>query len=223
MRTLVVLAVMVAVSAHQAYGIPTYGTPAHSTHSYGYGQPRYVGPLASSVPAGVGGKIIPVSDTYEVAAAKNQFFRTYQDQVNTINAIRASRPTRYGTSYGSAGPVHISHPAPAPTPAVVSTYSGPARVSHSISAPVHVFQSSYGAPAVSHSSYGTPSYAPFTAPTQVSDTPEVAAAKPSSSVSTTSRLLPPLPPRTTTPFRSITEALHKPCYFSIMLHVFISS
>ncbi|MPC68420.1 Cuticle protein CP1876 [Portunus trituberculatus] len=173
----VVLAVMVAVSAHQAYGIPTYGTPAHSTHSYGYGQPRYVGPLASSVPAGVGGKIIPVSDTYEVAAAKNQFFRTYQDQVNTINAIRASRPTRYGTSYGSAGPVHVSHPAPAPAPAVVSTYSGPARVSHSISAPVHVFQSSYGAPAVSHSSYGTPSYAPFTAPTQVSDTPEVAAAK----------------------------------------------
>ncbi|XP_063870545.1 cuticle protein CP1876-like isoform X1 [Scylla paramamosain] len=171
---LVVLAVMVAVSAHQAYGIPTYGIPAHGTHSYGYGQPRYVGPLASSVPAGVGGKIIPVSDTYEVAAARDQFFRTYQDQVNTINAIRASRPVRYGTSYGSAGPVHVFHPAPA----VHSTYSGPAGVSHSISAPaVHVSQSSYAAPAVSHSAYGTPSYAPFTAPTQVSDTPEVAAAK----------------------------------------------
>ena len=171
----VVLAVM-AVSAHQAYGIPSYGTPAHGSHAYGYGQPPYVGPLASSVPAGVGGKIIPVSDTYEVAAARDQFFKTYQNQLNTIQGIRASRPSHYGTSYGSAGPVHVSHSA---RPVSHSTFSAPARVAHSINAPaVQVSHSSYGVPAkVSHSAYGASSYGHFSVPTQVNDTPEVAAAK----------------------------------------------
>ncbi|XP_063869642.1 cuticle protein CP1876-like [Scylla paramamosain] len=171
MRTLVALAVMVAISTHQAsstltysnpgpaYGSHAHGTPTHVTrfqgnaihgsHAYGYGQPSYVGPLASSVPAGVGGKVIPVSDTYEVEAARGQFFRSYQDQLNTINAIRASRPARYGhgnyapqPSYGSAGPVPVAH---------------------SVSAQ---------AVRVPYSTYGQAS-----APVQVSDTAEVAAAK----------------------------------------------
>ncbi|XP_045101840.1 cuticle protein CP1499-like [Portunus trituberculatus] len=171
MRTLVALAVMVAASTHQAsstltygslgpaYGSHAHGISTHATHSqgnaihggqtYSYGQPGYVGPLASSVPAGVGGKVIPVSDTYEVEAARGQFFRNYQDQLNTINAIRASRPSRYGhanyapqPSYGSARPVPVAHSVSA----------------QGVRAP--------------HSTYGQAS-----APVQVSDTAEVAAAK----------------------------------------------
>ena len=167
----VALAVMVAASTHQASSTLTYGSPGpdygshahgistHSTfsqgnaihggHAYGYGQPAYVGPLASSVPAGVGGKVIPVSNTYEVEAARGQFFRNYQDQLNTINAIRASRPARYGyasytpqPSYGSTGSVPGAHSVPRQA--------------------VHV----------PHSTYGQAS-----APVQVRDTAEVAAAK----------------------------------------------
>ncbi|XP_050724308.1 cuticle protein CP1876-like [Eriocheir sinensis] len=155
MKTLVMLAVMMAVSAHQASANPGYGYgQGHgSGYGHGYSQPRYVGPLASSVPAGIGGKIIPVSDTYEVTAARDHFARAYKDQLNTISAIRASRygSPSYGyaapASYGSVGPKHVSHAAYSPA--------------------VHV----------SHAGYGAPSYGHGGVPTQVRDTPEVEAAK----------------------------------------------
>ncbi|XP_063870540.1 cuticle protein CP1876-like [Scylla paramamosain] len=154
MKTLVVLAVMVAATAHQAYGIPVPGTLSHGTHAYGYGQAPYVGPLASSVPAGIGGKVIPVSDTYEVAAAREQFFRAYQDQLNTIYAIRASRPAYHNTygygHHGSAGAVHVSH-------GTHSSYGTPAvhapvvHTSHAVHAPaVHTSHVVHAAPAVHH-------------------------------------------------------------------------
>lgn len=97
-----------AVSAHQASASYSYG---HGQgYGHGYSHPRYVGPLASSVPAGVGGKLIPVSDTYEVAAARDQFSRAYKDQLNTINAIRASRYSSPGYGYATYDPtVHVSH------------------------------------------------------------------------------------------------------------------
>ncbi|XP_063869645.1 uncharacterized protein LOC135105445 [Scylla paramamosain] len=98
MKTLVVLAVMVAATAHQAYGIPVPGTLSHGTHAYG-------------IPAYGYGRV-PVSDTYELAAARDQFFRAYQNQLNTIYAIRASRPAYHDTHghghHGSAGVVHAS-------------------------------------------------------------------------------------------------------------------
>ncbi|XP_042229401.1 cuticle protein CP1499-like [Homarus americanus] len=143
MRTLVILAVMGVCSAstYQAYN-----------HGHHYGvpvQPRWTGPVAATVPAGVDGRVIPVSDTYEVAAAKNAFFRAYQNQVDTI------RSRRYGTpGYASVPPV-----AYAP---VVNTFT-PVVPSHSYGVPSH----SYGVP---HTTYNV-------APGPVQDTPEVAAAK----------------------------------------------
>ncbi|XP_071551563.1 cuticle protein CP1499-like [Panulirus ornatus] len=146
MKALVVLAVMGVCSAsYQAYN-PGYGPYGGS---YGYVQPKWTGPVAATVPAGVGGKIIPVSDTYEVAAARDAFFGAYQDQLATIRAHR------YGTpGYGRPGPAGPGHSG-APT----RSYGAPAP--------------SYGAPAPS---YGAPAPS-YGAPTQVGDTPEVAAAK----------------------------------------------
>ncbi|XP_045101509.1 uncharacterized protein LOC123498472 [Portunus trituberculatus] len=156
MKTLVVLAVMVATTAHQAYGIPVPGIPSHGTHAYGYGQAPYVGPLASSVPAGIGGKVIPVSDTYEVAAARDQFFRAYQDQLNTIYAIRASRPAYHDSHghghHGSAGAVHVSH-------GTHSSYGTPAVHAPVVHAPaVHTSHIVHSAPAVhtSHTVHSSP-------------------------------------------------------------------
>lgn len=144
---------MMAVTAHQASASPGYGYGHGQGYGYDYSQPRYVGPLASSIPAGVGGKIIPVSDTYEVAAARKQFSRAYKEQLNTIHAIRAHR---YGSpGYGHAAPSYYGA-------------AGPKYVSHAVYSPaVHV----------PHAGYGTPSYGYAGAPAQVRDTPEVAAAK----------------------------------------------
>ncbi|XP_042229367.1 cuticle protein CP1499-like [Homarus americanus] len=147
MKALVVLAVMGVCSAstYQAYD-----------HGHHYGvpvQPRWTGPVAATVPAGVDGNIIQVPDTYEVAAAKNAFFRAYQNQVDTI------RSRRYGTpGYASVPPV-----AYAP---VVNTFT-----------PV-VPSQSYGVPSVP-TVPGVPAttYGYNVAPGPVQDTPEVAAAK----------------------------------------------
>ncbi|XP_071551734.1 uncharacterized protein [Panulirus ornatus] len=143
MRTLVVLAVIGVCSAsYQAYN-HGYG---HYGGSYGYYQPKWTGPVAATVPAGVGGKIIPVSDTYEVAAARDAFFKLYQKQLAAVGGHR----------YGTPGYAHAGH---AFVPAVHAHYGAPAH--HG--APAH-----YGA----HAHYGV-----HGAPTQVGDTPEVAAAK----------------------------------------------
>ncbi|XP_068226285.1 cuticle protein CP1499-like isoform X2 [Palaemon carinicauda] len=159
MRTLVALAVMGLCSAlpHQAYT---------SFPSYSYGgtyQPKYTGPLASSVPAGVDGKVIPVSDTYEVAAAKNAFFDAYQRQLAAVGAYG-----RYGATpaYHHA-PVHTVVHAPthhvvhAPTHHVVHT---PAH--HVVHAPSYHPAASYSVPSTVVVANG-----------HVQDTPEVAAAK----------------------------------------------
>lgn len=44
-------------------------------------QPKWTGPLAATVPAGLPGSSAILSDTPEVSAAKNAFFRTYTAQV----------------------------------------------------------------------------------------------------------------------------------------------
>ncbi|KAK8742103.1 hypothetical protein OTU49_002118, partial [Cherax quadricarinatus] len=170
MKTLVVLAVIgVCSGGYQAYN-PGYGYDV---------QPKYVGPVASVIPAGVDGKIIPVSDTYEVAAAKDAFFKAYNDQLDVIKS------RRYGTpGYASTLPVYKASVAPA---FISGGAYGPPAVSYgapavSYGAPAGFFGTStgtYGAPGVSYGgppgAYKNPGY--HGPPTQVPDTPEVSAAK----------------------------------------------
>ncbi|XP_045618899.2 cuticle protein CP1876-like [Procambarus clarkii] len=145
MRTLVVLAVIGVCSADYQVNNPGYQAynPGYQAYNPGYGvQPKYVGPVAATIPAGIGGKVIPVSDTYEVAAAKDAFYKAYNKQLNTLDIIRSSR---YGTpGYAPALPVHKAPVAP--IYASKSSYGAPAA---SYGAPA----GSYGAPAVS---YGAP-------------------------------------------------------------------
>ncbi|KAG7177132.1 Cuticle protein [Homarus americanus] len=53
-------------------------------------QPKWTGPLASNIPAGLPGSTNQVADTPEVAAAKHSFYNTYQRQ-----AAAAAAPSRY--------------------------------------------------------------------------------------------------------------------------------
>ena len=141
----VVLAVMVATTAHQAYGIPVPGTLSHGTHAYGYGQAPYVGPLASSVPTG-----IPVGDTYEVAAARDQFFRAYQNQLNTIYAIRASKGHGHGY-HDSDGNVIVSHSGTHISYGTPAVHSPVVHTSHAVHVPVvHTSHAVHTAPVVRH-------------------------------------------------------------------------
>ncbi|XP_053635245.1 cuticle protein CP1499-like [Cherax quadricarinatus] len=198
MRSLVVLAVIgVCSGGYQAYN-PGYGYDV---------QPKYVGPVASVIPAGVDGKIIPVSDTYEVAAAKDAFFKAYNDQLDVIKS------RRYGTpGYASTLPVYKASVAPAFISGGAyglgsGSYGGPVG-SYGVSAgsygvpagsigvpagplgvpagPLGVssqsFGASIGAYGVPTASYGGPPGAYKNPgyhgpPTQVPDTPEVSAAK----------------------------------------------
>ncbi|XP_027238615.2 cuticle protein CP1499 [Penaeus vannamei] len=143
MRTLVVLAVLGVCSAslQQAYN-----------HGYNYVQPRYVGPVAATVPAGVDGTVTPVSDTYEVAAARGTFFRAYQDQLATIAALRYGAPAAHHA-------VHLSAPAVNLNAATV----------HHIAPSVH-----QNAPALHHA---RPASYYAAGLGQVRDTPEVSAAR----------------------------------------------
>ncbi|XP_063598279.1 prespore vesicle protein-like [Penaeus indicus] len=140
MRILVVLAVLGVCSAslQQAYN-----------HGYNYVQPRYVGPLASTVPAGVDGTITPVSDTYEVAAARGAFFRAYQDQLATVNALRYGAPATHHAVHHSAPAVHqnaqtVHHNTPAVHNRVPAVHHNVDSVHHSAPT-VH-----HNAPAVHH-------------------------------------------------------------------------
>ncbi|XP_045618909.2 cuticle protein CP1499-like [Procambarus clarkii] len=67
----------------QAYNTGHYNHGQYNQGQYHHGsyQPKWTGPVAATVPAGVDGRITPVSDTQEVAAARNAFFNTYQAQV----------------------------------------------------------------------------------------------------------------------------------------------
>ncbi|KAK4317851.1 hypothetical protein Pmani_011090 [Petrolisthes manimaculis] len=116
--------------------------------------PRYTGPVAATVPAGVDGQIVQVPDTHEVMAARNKFFATYNEQLAEISSLR------YGTpNYSPSGPVYTHVPSYS-APIHPQPYSAPA------------YPQAYSAPAPS---YGTP--AAGYAPAPVRDTPEVAAAK----------------------------------------------
>ncbi|ROT82491.1 cuticle protein BD2 [Penaeus vannamei] len=95
------------------YGV--YGAPY---------QPKWTGPVAATVPAGVDGTITPVSDTYEVSAARNAFFKAYNAQLAAVGAYR------YGTpAYHHATPaVHVSVAAPAAHHSALTYGAAPAPV-----------------------------------------------------------------------------------------------
>ncbi|XP_064085108.1 adhesive plaque matrix protein-like [Macrobrachium nipponense] len=93
MRTLVVLAVFGVclvsaqftpeVEAERARFFEAFraAKQAASSSKYSEPQPAYRGPFAASVPAGVDGRVTPVSDTAEVRTATDAFYRAYRAQV----------------------------------------------------------------------------------------------------------------------------------------------
>nr|XP_053635082.1 cuticle protein CP1876-like [Cherax quadricarinatus] len=72
-------------NAHQQ----AHNTGHYNPHQYNHGkynpghyhQPKWTGPVAATIPAGVDGTITPVSDTRDVSAARNAFFNAYQSHL----------------------------------------------------------------------------------------------------------------------------------------------
>ncbi|XP_071551807.1 cuticle protein CP1499-like [Panulirus ornatus] len=134
---------------------------------------KWTGPLAATVPAGIDGKVIPVSYTNEVAAARSQFFNTYQAQVaaTAVAAPETEAPVQPQPTPQAEAPVQPQltsqpeapvEPQPAPKPeAPVEPQPLPAPVRHKWTGPLAATL-----PA------GVPG-----SPPQVPDTPEVVAAK----------------------------------------------
>ncbi|XP_071551811.1 cuticle protein CP1499-like [Panulirus ornatus] len=64
--------------------VPQTGSPiqyhAAPSQRYAQAQPKWTGPVAATIPAGLPGSASQVADTPEVAAAKHAFFSTYQQQ-----------------------------------------------------------------------------------------------------------------------------------------------
>ncbi|ROT80837.1 cuticle protein CP1499 [Penaeus vannamei] len=73
-------------------------------------QPKWYGPVAATVPAGVDGTITPVGDTQEVNAARNAFFNAYNAQVKATVGSAPVVPS-YAPTY-SAAPAAPYQPAP---------------------------------------------------------------------------------------------------------------
>ncbi|XP_045102090.1 cuticle protein CP1499-like [Portunus trituberculatus] len=103
MRALVVLAVLGAcsalpvipddplVAAERARFLAAYQAALPATPPKPADPPKWYGPLASSVPAGLPGSSSVVSPTADVAAARNEFFTTYNAQVAAV-APKAGGP-----------------------------------------------------------------------------------------------------------------------------------
>ncbi|XP_042229444.1 cuticle protein CP1876-like [Homarus americanus] len=111
-------------SPHQSHDTghytPTrYGTSHYNPPQYTHtpAQPKWTGPVAATVPAGVDGTLTPVSDTRDVAAARNTFFNTYRSQVAaTLGA--APRPHGGAVQYQAA-------PSYRPAPSYQPKWTGP--------------------------------------------------------------------------------------------------
>ncbi|XP_064085114.1 cuticle protein CP1499-like isoform X1 [Macrobrachium nipponense] len=70
---------------HQAHN------PVHHTHHHqAQFTPKWTGPVAATVPAGVDGTVTPVGNTADVNAARQAFFSAYQAQLSaTVGAAPA--------------------------------------------------------------------------------------------------------------------------------------
>ncbi|XP_063597192.1 cuticle protein CP1499-like [Penaeus indicus] len=93
-------AVQTAATSHPALQRPS---PAAYRPSPAV-QPKWYGPVAATVPAGVDGTITPVGDTQEVNAARNAFFNAYNEQIKATVGSAPAVPS-YAPAYS---------PAPAP-------------------------------------------------------------------------------------------------------------
>ncbi|XP_042857883.1 cuticle protein CP1499-like [Penaeus japonicus] len=93
MKSLVMLAVLGVCSASTWQA--NYGGYSHYGAPY---QRKWTGPVAATVPAGVDGTITPVSDTYEVSAARNAFFNAYNAQLAAVGAHRYGSPIYHQTT-----------------------------------------------------------------------------------------------------------------------------
>ncbi|XP_066941352.1 uncharacterized protein [Macrobrachium rosenbergii] len=76
------------VEAERARFFEAFRAAKQAAASSKYTEP-YRGPFAATVPAGVDGRVTPVSDTAEVKAATDEFFRAYKAQVE---ATKGSAP-----------------------------------------------------------------------------------------------------------------------------------
>ncbi|XP_027207482.2 cuticle protein CP1499 [Penaeus vannamei] len=63
--------------------------PQQTFHHAAAVQPKWTGPVAATVPAGLPGSAPQVADTVEVAAAKQAFFNTYRQQAAAAAAPSA--------------------------------------------------------------------------------------------------------------------------------------
>ncbi|XP_068227251.1 cuticle protein CP1499-like [Palaemon carinicauda] len=140
---------------HQAHNPVHHHSTHHQVHHHmaqhqpAQFTPKWTGPVAATVPAGVNGAITPVGDTADVNAARQAFFNAYQAQ---LSATVGAAP-----SFPQAVPVHT----PAHVPA------------HTFN-PVHAapIQPKWTGPVAATVPAGLPG-----STSQVADTPEVQAAK----------------------------------------------
>nr|XP_027224962.1 cuticle protein CP1876-like [Penaeus vannamei] len=97
-------------------------------------QPKWTGPVAATVPAGVDGTITPVSDTHEVAAARNAFNSAYQAQlratVGAVPAVHAHAPAHHHVPAH-----HTPPPTTTPQPSLSTASTTPPQSSPSGLAP----------------------------------------------------------------------------------------
>ncbi|XP_066941227.1 cuticle protein CP1499-like [Macrobrachium rosenbergii] len=138
---------------HQAH-IPVH----HMAHHHHQAQftPKWTGPVAATVPAGVDGTVTPVGDTADVSAARQAFFNAYQAQLSATVGAAPSFP----------------HAVPAHAPAF--PHAVPAHV------PAHTFNAVHAAPVQPKWTGPVAATVPAGLPgstSQVADTPEVQAAK----------------------------------------------
>ncbi|KAF2356040.1 hypothetical protein FHG87_013197 [Trinorchestia longiramus] len=89
-----------------SFNAPTHGAPRHF-NALPSGPVKWTGPVAATVPAGVDGRVTPVSDTADVAAAKAAFLNTYNA------ALGATRPSGHNQFRHSA-PVQHHQPSHQP-------------------------------------------------------------------------------------------------------------
>lgn len=76
-------------------------------------QPKWTGPVAATVPAGLPGSSPVVAETNEVAAARNSFFNAYQSQLAAVVPVR-QQPAPVQAF--APAPHRFSHVAAAPAP-----------------------------------------------------------------------------------------------------------
>lgn len=80
------------VAAEKARFFAAYEAALPATPPKPADPPKWYGPLASSVPAGLPGSSPVVAPTADVAAARNEFFSTYNAQVAAVAPLSKTAP-----------------------------------------------------------------------------------------------------------------------------------